>query len=1048
MEKLTKFFMQRRTLFWSIMIILAIQGIYTFIEMPKLEDPAIYSRHATVVVPYPGATAHEVELSVAIMVEEQLNTLPNVKKISTVCNDDIAMFIIKFNKEIEQSEMEQHFDLLRRKVNDFSSKLPQGTFKPIIIDDMMEVYGIMYGLTGEGYTYEEMMRYAKHLRTRLLEIDGVKRINIVGERSQSINITIDKDRLTANGFLPMQLMMSLQGISQPLSAGKFYADDNIYTMRVSGKGTSIEEIRNIIITTPSGKKVKLQDLVLDITSDYDVPQTNGFFVDGEPALAICVSLDNDAVVPSVGKEVEKRLQKEMVNIPAGIELTKIYFQPDMVRSAINGFASNVVESVLIVILILVIFMGWRNGLIVGLGLTLTILISFPILSVWGTTLQRISLGSFIVAMGMLVDNAVVIVDGIMNDRQKRMSNRKYLYNTVHNTAMPLLAATLIVILAFLGVYLSKGIIAEYASDLFKVLCVSLLVSWILAIIQIPVCMRQWNDKYWWRNSKQSGENKFMNMFYGFISRTIVFCSRRKIVTALAALTLLLLSVFGMKYTRFNLLPDFEYDQIIVECFWPKGTNADEVRDNLMKMTDELKCNDQIVRITATQGSAPAHYCLVRPMTVGGSRYGELMVDFTSFNELEKALPSLRESLREKYPDAYIRFKKYNMSIETSHPIEVEFSGPDPGVLRSLASQAEEIMRKSKYIDAYSVQNNWGELSPKLTAVFNEENALAAHVSRSDIANSLAAATSGMPMGLVQQQGEKRIVRFNVRNSDGSHIDDLNDAPVWTLFNMRPDNISLYSLMSGGISKITDNVFRTVPLSSVTDGIHLTFDENNIHRRNGRRAIEVECDPNRNIKGITSAKALSDIRKSIEEIPLPEGYERQWIGSEKSAAEGIKEVLLKSTIGVMMILIILLILFNSWKKICIIFLCLPFMICGIVAALLITGKALDFIVIIGLVGMIGMMIKNAIVLIDETDRLIDDGVNHFDAVIQSTISRTRPVIVASLTTIVGMIPLVGDAIYGSLAVSLMGGLGVGTLVTLVLIPFLYITFFRIKPIKKS
>lgn len=1043
MEALTKFMMKRRALFWSLTIIFALLGVFSFVRMPKLEDPAIYGRQATVVVPYPGATAHEVELAVALMVEEQLNTLPKVKNIHTVCSEDAAVFTVEFDGEIAREEMEQYFDMLRRKVRDFSVNLPQGAYSPIVIDDMMDVYGIMYAITGDGYDYDEISRYAKLIRTRLLKIEGVKRVNIAGTRSQSVNITVDKNTLAANGILPTQLMIALQSVSKPVSVGRYEADGNRYTVRVSGEDCSVEDIKNMLFVTPQGKTARLQDFVLDVSLEYEEPQTNGFFVDGEPALAICIALENGVVVPDVGKTVDAHINKVMSNVPAGIAVNKIYFQPDKVTEAIGGFALNVLESVLIVVLVLILFVGWRNGLVVGFGLILTILMSFPILSAWGTTLQRMSLGAFIVAMGMLVDNAVVVIDGIMNDRQRGLSHRKYLYRTVHNTAMPLLGATLIAILAFIGVYLSKGLIAEYAADLFKVLCVSLLVSWMLAIVQVPICVASWSERRWWRTNRKAGGHKFMNKFAGFVRKTINFTSGHKVITTTVAVLLVLVSVFGFKYVRYDLLPDFEYSQIIVECFWPESISSDKVRDNLIEMTEVLRKKENIVRVSASQGSAPAHYCLVRPMTAGGSRYGELMVDFVSFRELEKSLPELRRCLREKYPDAYIRLKKYNMSVITSHPIEVEFSGPDPAILRSLARQAEEIMRGCPYIDAYSVQNNWGERSRKLMVLFNKENAMAAHVSRSDVANALAAASDGMPVGVIQQHDEGRIVRLKVRNSDGSRIEDLGDVPVWTILNIRPDNISIPSLMSGGMSGITDNMFRTIPINSVTDSIGLTWEENNIHRNNSRRAIEVECDPNPDIKGMTSAKALNEIRKSVEAITLPEGYEMQWLGTEKAANDSIISVLLNSIIGVVMIILILLFLFNSWKKLSMIMLCLPFMICGIVPALLITGKVFNFMVLIGLVGMMGMMIKNTIVLIDETDRLINNGATPFDAIVQATVSRTRPVLMASLTTIVGMIPLLGDAMYGPLAVAIMGGLGVGTLVTLILLPFLYITFFHIK-----
>lgn len=1037
--------MQRRTLFWSLMVILGLFGAFSFLLMPKLEDPALYGRQATVVVPYPGGSAHEVELDVALIVEEQLNTLPNIKDIRTTCREDVAIFTVEYSGTIEQKDMEQQFDLLRRKVRDFSTSLPQGSYTPIVVDDLMDVYGVMYALTGEGYDYEELLRYAKLIRGKLLEVNGVKRVNIAGTRKQNINITIDRDRLTANGLLPTQLMMALQGYTKPVSAGKYDIDDSRYSLRISGEENTIEDIKNLTLTTLNGKKVRLADVVQSVSLDYEEPQTGGLFVDKTPALAICVAMERDAVVPTVGNAIEKHLSKTMNKLPAGLELSKIYFQPDRVNKAVSSFALNVVESVAIVVLVLILFLGWRSGLVVGFGLLLTILMSFPILNAWGTTLQRMSLGAFIVAMGMLVDNAVVIIDGIMNERKQGLSHHTYLYNTVHNTAIPLLGATLIAIFAFIGVYLSKGAIAEYASDLFKVLCVSLLVSWMLAIIQIPVCTAVWCHP---RREKQKGNSNFFNRFSSWIRHSIAYLLKHKLGTITVALLLLGIAVWGLSAIKMNIMPDFEYEQIIVECFWPENENADHVRDNLLEMTKLLEQNNHIAHITASQGSAPAHYCLVRPMTAGGSRYGELMIDFIDSRTLNEELPELRRTLRQRYPDAKIRFRKYNLSISTSHPIEVEFSGPDPAVLRNLASQAEQIMIQSPYVDAYTVQTNWGPLNEKIRMNYDKERGTLAGVSRSDVAMSLAAATSGAPIGLLQLQNESKIVYLRVRENDGSPIANLNETPVWTTLNIHPDPISLADLMSGNIKSKADNMFRTVPLAAVTNGAEPIWEENNIQRHNGRRAIEVECDPNPDNPKATADKATAALRTQINAIPLPDGYEMQWLGTVQTAGESISFVLLNSIIGIFIILLILLLLFNSWSKLAIILACVPFTICGIVPVLLITEKPLTFMVVIGVLGLMGMVIKNAIVLIDETDRLLSSGMKPFEAIATATASRTRPVLMASLTTILGMIPLIGDAIYGPPAIAIMGGLTIGTLITLVLIPFLYAAVYHIKPVQES
>ena len=432
--KVTEFFMRRATLFWSLMVAILIAGVIAFIQMPKLEDPAVAVKQAMVVVPYPGASAHEVELDVAIKMEDALRALPDVKKIKTECHDGSASLTVEFLMTVPLSELEQHFDLLRRKVNDLRASLPQGCYDPIVIDDMMDVYGIFYAFKGDGYTYPELYKYAKMIRRELLAVKGVKRVNIVGNRDEVINIVLSKEQLSRNGLVPVQIMSALNGANQTVNAGSSMNGGDRLRLSVSGQIEDEEDIRQILIQTTDGKQVRLGDIA-QIERAYAEPQRNGFFLSGQPALAICLAMEADAIVPDVGKAVDRKLAEVMKQVPAGMETDKVFFQPDKVDEAISSFMWNLVESVAIVILVLIFSMGLRSGVIIGFGLILTIALSFPILLTLGTTLQRISLGAFIVAMGMLVDNAIVIMDGILIDKQRGFGPKTYLYRIGRNTAL-------------------------------------------------------------------------------------------------------------------------------------------------------------------------------------------------------------------------------------------------------------------------------------------------------------------------------------------------------------------------------------------------------------------------------------------------------------------------------------------------------------------------------------------------------------------------------------------------------------------------------------
>jgi len=1043
-EKILRFFNERRTLFWSLVIGITLMGVFAFVSMPKLEDPAVGMKQLMIAVPYPGATAHEVELNVAQIVEEQLRQMPKVKKVVSECQKDLGMFTVEFEMDLQIKDIEQAFDLARRKMNDIKMSLPNGCMDPIVIDDMLDTYGILYALVAEDegfYSYKEMDRYAKYIKRELLQCKGVKRINIVGARSEVINIIFDKEQIGRNGMLPTQVMMEMQQVAKPVSAGNYQAGDDRLQMRISDPKVNEEDIANMLIKTTDGKMVKLSQIA-KVERTYQEPFTNGFFVDNKPALAICVTMEADAIVPNVGKLTDQALANAMKSVPNGLRTEKIFFQSEKVDKAVNSFMYNLLESVAIVVLALIFAMGWRSGLIIGMGLVLSIAASFPILLECGTTLQRISLGAFIVAMGMLVDNSVVIMDGILVDQKKGLKN--YLYRIGNSTAMPLLGATIIAAGTFISVYLSPDTVGEYAADLFLVIFFSLILSWIFALIQVPICYDAWSRKKLEKNQEEENQND--NKAQKFVRKSIAKLIDHRYITITVVIAVLVVCLFCAGKIKNMFFPDFDYDQFVVECFMPAQTNPDKVKETLFEMNDLVKKHEGVRRVSSSMGSAPAHYCLVRPMTNGGSCYGELMVDCDDYDAVCKVIPEVRRQLREKYPDCYIRFRKYNFSIGTSHTVEVEFTGPDPQILKKLANQAEDIMRDCKLVDRYSVQNNWKPSSMAIMTKYNEQNALRSGVSRGDIAASLQAATDGKPIGVIKDQDQQVIINLMVRNADGSRIENIADIPVWTTMNIRPDDIKDYTslVMGTGADKLQDRMFRSVPLGNITDQISTEFEEEVVRRLNGRRVIEAECDPDFDQFDATPASVMADIKDKIEAIPLPEGYNLRWVGQDELQGEAMMNIAKYIPIQMFIILLTLLLLFNSWKKVGLILLCIPFSFVGVVPALLLTSQPFTFMAMVGLYGLVGMMIKNAIVLVDEINRLIEEeGLNPYQAILDATVSRVRPVLMASVTTIAGMIPLLGDPMYGSMAIAIIGGLAVGTVITLILMPLFYAAMYHIR-----
>lgn len=1042
-DNLPKFFIRRPTLFWSLVVGIIAYGVISYIRMPKLEDPAVPIKQLSVVALYPGSDLSTIELEVAVPLEDALRTLPDVKKIRTDLMPGRALIGVEFAKEMPMREIEQHFDMARRKVSDASLALPSGV-TTIVIDDMMDVYGLLYAFYGDGYSYKELEKYAKLLRRELLTVPGVKRVNIGGTQSEVINVDFTPEFIKANGLMPTQLMMALQSTTGTIDAGRALSGSQRVSLQVTEGVTTVEDIENILISTPEGKKVRVGDIA-KVSRQYADPRTNAVYINNEPAVTIAITLENSAIVPDVGKAVDSKLADVMHRFPAGMQTDKIFFQPDKVDEAISGFMLNLVESVLIVVLILMLSMGWRSGVIIGFGLILTVALSFPILSACGTTLQRISLGAFIVAMGMLVDNSVVIMDGILADRDRGLPPGKYLYRIVRNTAMPLLGATIIAACTFLPIYVTPGSAGEFAGDLFVVICVSLLSSWILALIQVPFCAKNWLPKEDEKNPASAEADIRSGAVYRAMRRVLQWIIGHRVSSIAIALAILAASGFGITHLRSIFFPDFDYKQFVVECYFPSTNDANQVDARIRQLADSVGRMERVDRVVVSTGGAPARYCFVRPMPSGGDNYAELIVDCKDFRTMLEMTNEVRERLRRIAPDAYIRTRKYNFSIGSTHTVEVEFSGPDTKVLRSLAERAENIMRESRFIDPYSVQNNWNAPAPQIQFAFSQPDAARAGISRSDVGNALKAAGNGHPVGVVYEGDNILPVNLRLRNSDGSKPAQLLSVPVWSVANINADPSQLTGLATGAVSPrdISERLFHTSVVGNVVDSASLRFSDEYLFRYNGQRTIQAEADPDPFNPDATPARVLADISGKIDSIPLPPGYIMRYAGESDISGEATETLLGFLPMIIMMVFIVLLLLFNNWKKIFVILLCFPFVICGIVPMLLLSDTPFTFIAIMGCMGLIGMMVKNAIVLVDEINRLrTEQHLEPYEAVVQATLSRVRPVLLASFTTILGMIPLISDAMYGSLAVTVIGGLFVGTIVTLMLLPLLYSIFFKI------
>lgn len=1037
---LSSYSLKNKVLVISMLVVLTVGGFLSYLRMSKLEDPELKVKTAVVVAIYPGASAHQVELDVIDVLEKGITSMGDVELVESTSYNDMGIIKIELATTVPDADVQQDWDLLRRKVSDLGSSLPSGV-QTVVMDDYGDVYGMFYAMTADGYSDDELSRFADLVKREVLSIDGISKVMTYGERKKCISIDVIQDKMANLGVHPAELLLSLNAQNATMYSGYYEAGDQRFRIAVGGAYTSIDDIADLIIQGHEKDQLRLKD-VANVYFDYEYPVRNSMAFDGQKAIGILISAKSGTDITKIGEKVKDCIQElKDERLPAGIEFEPVFFQPDIVKDSISTFLINLVESVLIVIFILMLTMGIKSGMIIGFSLVVIVFGSFLVLDLFDGTLQRVSLGAFILAMGMLVDNAIVIIDGILVDLKRGVPKQEALVNIGKKTAMPLLGATVIAILAFLPIIMSPDMAGTYVRDLFIVLAVSLLLSWILALTHVPI-----HASFSLRPEKIRAKNQDSDPFdskpYRYLRKVLEFILSHKTVVLISALLLVLSSVWCYRYIPQMFFPDMSYDQIYIEYTMPEGTRSEKINADLTEMEEYLRQNDNVMHITRSVGGTPGRYCLVRAIADPSMSYGELIVQCKDRERMVKEIPQMQSELIDMFPQAYLRIKQYNLMYRP-FPIEACFSGPDPAVLKNLAAQAEEIMDRSEA--TYLVTNNWSEPGTTLNVEYNQSMARASGISRSDAAMSLLAASGGIPCGSYLEDDKRLTMYLHTTDPDGNPVDNISNAPVWTLSPNITSVISrdkLQGLVMGytSLDEILSSIISPVPLNQVSDNIEIKWEDQKVCRRSGQRAIKVQCN---NAPGYTAESARQAIKDEIESIELPVGYSLTWLGEYDASQSSTKYLFKNVPLAIVLMILIMIALFKDLKKPAIIILCLPLIAVGVVYGMLISGKDFGFVAIVGSLGIIGMMIKNGIVLIDEINRQIGEGIEPYTALVDSTLSRFRPVIMASMTTVLGMVPLLGDPLFGPLAVTIMSGLTVGTLIILLFLPALYAVFFNIK-----
>ncbi|RUT79058.1 efflux RND transporter permease subunit [Ancylomarina longa] len=1008
---MTEAVLKQRKVLLVALIAIAIGGVFSFLKMGKLEDAEITVKSALVITQYPGASQHEVELRVTDVLETAIQSMDNIDFIESRSMAGYSEISVNLSPALVTDELPQVWDLLRRKVNDTQVYLPQGASRSMVFDDYGDVYGIFLALSGDGFSGEELQDYARYVKREVLLVDGVKRINLYGEEQTCVNIELSQEKMAFLGVHPYKVVELLNNQNKVIDPGSLKVGTDRVRIASDGSFHQLEDLKNLLVSGSGSNSVYLKDIA-HIKKGLITPYSNKLKYNQMPAIGVAVAMEKGGNVIELGERIQKRIDEITSNLPVGINLNKVFYQPERVSSAIDVFMVNLIESVLIVVIVLLFAMGFRTGLLIGSGLIFTILATFIMMLTFDIALQRVSLGAIIIAMGMLVDNAIVIADGILIDLKKGVRRKEAITKTSKQTAMPLLGATLVAILAFLPIYLSPDSTGEFCSSLFIVIAISLFLSWLLALTQTPYFCDLFlkGDKYSKKNEDDTDlyAGKFYQVFRSFVK----YALRHKIALILITIALFISSIFAFSSVKQLFMPNLAYNQFIVEYFLPDGSDITSVEKELKELEAYLLKQEDVVNVTTSLGSTPARYTLVRPITNNYSNYGELIVDTKDYEGTKRFGKELQAYVNENYARARCRVRYYS-PISSEYMIEAKFSGPDPEVLRDLADQAQKIMEAEPL--AVMVTNNWKNKVKVWNPKFSQAKARSANITRSDVSNALACATTGLPIGLFHQGDDMLPILLKTKADKNKYVEALENTPIW------------------------GNNPNSIPLRQVVSDIDIEFENPIINRYDRRRAIKAQCDP---APGYNAPGIFAKLHRDIEAISLPEGYDFEWLGEHKESKDALDNMNKFLPLAFFFMIFIILLLFNNFRQPIIILSILPLAFIGVSYGLLLTGKAFGFMAILGTLGLMGMMIKNAVVLLDQINLEIAAGKDILHAIIDSAVSRMRPVIMASFTTILGMIPLISDELFGGMAVAIMFGLLIGSVITLIVVPVLYALFYKV------
>ena len=1046
---IAEFSIRKSVITWTLTVVVLVLGFFSYQGLPRLEDPEFAIKNAVIITPYPGASPKEVQEEVTDKIEKACQELGQLKRVESYSSRGLSIVKLEIKDKYDKNALPAVWDELRRKILDVTPQLPPGSGPPMVNDSFGDVYGVYFGLTGEGFTYAELKDVAELLKRELLTVKDVKKVILFGEQKEAIYVEMSRVKMAALGITQEEIFAALEAKNLPVDAGRIKIGPEYMAINPTGLFKSEKDFGDLFIAAKNGRLIYLRD-VADIRRGYVDPPSKILRVNGKPAIGIAVSTVLGGNAVTMGEGVLAKIDELMDQIPLGMDLVEISMQSKSVTKAVNGFIVNLLEAVAIVIVVLFIFMGMRPAIIIGFILVLTIAATFVVMGYYQITLERISLGALIIALGMLVDNAIVVVDGMKIRMQKGADGLTAAREVVGQNAIPLLGATAVAVLAFASIGGMTNSTGEYTRSLYYVILISLSLSWLTAVTITPLMTKQFVLGKKALTSSQGSDRKdpYDNRFYRAYRAFLTWTIRQRWITIGVVMGLFGLSLYGFGFVENLFFPASTSPMFQVECQFREGTHIRETEKRVEEIEKYLMQIDGVEMVASAIGGGHPRFILTYDTPVeAANQYTNILVTMRDYRLIDKLQDQIQENLEQMLPDAVVNVKKFNLGPALGGKIQLRINGPDPEVLRAMAEEAMAVFREE---GGKAIRSEWGAKVKVPIPVLAEDRARKLGITRPMVARAIQANYSGTTTGLYREGIDLIPIIARAPAGERRTMEDL-------------EELQIYSPSAG----------TNVPILQVLNGIRTGWENARISRWHRRQMIKIHCDPRDELPAELFARVKPRIEQLLgvdlaayrgyplkkdeeytaDTIPLKyddilpikgkPGYFIAWGGELETSADSTKQLSANIPIYFGMMVLVVIFLFNAFRQPLIIWLTVPLSLIGVTAGLLLLKQPFGFMALLGLMSLSGMLIKNAIVLIDQIDLNLKEGMDGMAAVVESGVSRMQPVMMAALTTMMGMIPLFTDAFFVAMAVTIVFGLGFASVLTLVFVPVLYATFFKIR-----